>query len=233
MHDVAVRDTAAVVVDAVRRHLGSNGTLVVPAPNWDYGARRQPFDVASTPVSKMLGVVSAHVNKQPGRRRSANPIFSVAAIGARAANICDGYSTNAFGHESPWQRMFDLDADMLCLGSDFEFLTFIRYMEARFGVPYLYNKYFDVPVLDNGKPINTPVIAPLRYADLPIRYAPQRFTERCRAAGVLREVRIGDGTARALRMRLCFEVGMAALREDLHFFLDRPPAYASDRVPRL
>ena len=232
MPDVAIRDMAAAVVDTLRYHLGPAGTLVVPAPNWDYGAKRLPFDIASTPVSRALGVVSAHINALPNRRRSANPIFSVAAIGARAASICDGYTTNAFGQNSAWQRMVDLDADMLCLGSDFEYLTFIRYMESRFGVPYLYNKYFDVPVLDNGVPIATPVIAPLRYAHLPIKYAPARFTQRCRDAGVLREVEIGDGKAMAIRMQPCFELGMAALTEDIHAFLAAAPSYDAAEVPR-
>ena len=232
LHDVDIRAGAGAVVDAICHHLGPDGTLAVPAPNWDYGAKRLPFDVDTTPVTKMLGVVSTHVNALPDRVRSANPIFSVAAIGARAANICGDYSTNAFGHESPWQRMFDLDADVLCLGSDFEYLTLIRYMETRFGVPYLYNKYFDVPVIKDGVELDTPVIAPLRFADLPIRYAPARFTERCREAGILREVEIGDGKAIAVRMQPCFEVGMAALREDVHFFLDSPPPYRADQVPR-
>lgn len=232
MKGVAIRDTASETVDCLRRYLGRHGTLAVPAPNWDYGAKREPFDIATSPVTRALGVVSIHVNALPGRCRSANPIFSVAAIGALAANICDGYSTNAFGHESPWQRMVDLDADMLCLGSDFEFLTFIRYMETRFGVPYLYNKFFDVPVSDNGVAIETPVVAPLRYAHLPIRYAPERFMQRCRDAGILREVQLGDGVSMAVRMRDCFEVGMAALREDLHVFLDGPPDYQADREPR-
>lgn len=232
MHDVSIRDTAREVVDRVCLHLGPAGTLVVPAPNWDYGAKRLPFDIAQTPVTRALGVVSAHVVTLPDRRRSANPIFSVAAIGARAPIICDGYSTNAFGQESPWQRMFDLDADMLCLGSNIEYLTFIRYMETRFGVPYLYNKYFDIPVLDDGVAIDTPVIAPLRYAHLPIRYNPARFTQRCRDAGILREVPLGDGHVMAVRMRPCFEAGMAALREDMHIFLDAPPDYDNARVPR-
>ena len=232
MHGVAIRDTARTVVNGISNHLGPAGTLAVPAPNWDYGVKRQPFDIATTPVTKMLGVVSSHINGLPGRHRSANPIFSIAAVGALAANICGGYSTNAFGYDSPWQRMFDFDADMLCLGSDFEFLTFIRFMETRFGVPYLYNKYFDIPVFENGVAINTPVVAPLRYTHLPIHYSLERFTQRCRSAGILREIAVGDGMAMAIRMRSCFEVGMAALREDIHYFLQCPPDYSAGQVPR-
>ena len=67
----------------------------------------------------------------------------------------------------------------------------------------------------------------------PIRYAASRFTERCRDAGALREIEIGDGAAMAIRMKPCFDLGIAPLREDLHFFLASPPDYSAEKLPRV
>lgn len=231
--DVSVRDYPETLVAVIRDYLGSDGTLVVPAPNWDYGARGEPFDVARSPVTKMLGVVSAYMNGRPDRSRSANPIFSVAALGAQADAICAGNTANAFGYHSAWQRMFDLGADNLCFGTDFEFLTFIRYAETRFGVPYLYDKYFDVPLLDNGAPLDWPVVAPLRFAHLPIRYDPRKPEELCRKHGILRETRLGGGPVMAVRMQDFLPLAMDALAEDIHFFLAEIPAYDSTTLPRV
>ena len=37
-------------------------------------------------------------------------------------------------------------------------ISFARYMEMRYGVPYLYNKLFTTAVLDGGEPIVTPIV---------------------------------------------------------------------------
>ncbi len=231
--DVPVADYPAAVVGAVRDHLGPDGTLVVPAPNWDYGAQREPFDIERSPVSKPLGVVSAYVNELPDRQRSANPIFSVAALGANAEQICGGSTANAFGFGSPWHSMLDLEAEQLGFGTDFEFLTCIRFAEFLFGVPYLYNKYFDVPLLNDGVPVPWPVVAPLRYAHLPIRYAPEKPHALCRAHGVLREVTLGGGRVMAINIADFLRVTLEALEDDIHFFLAEVPSYSGDQIPRV
>ena len=232
LHAVAVRDYPAAVTAAIRDHLGPAGTLVVPAANWDYGAARATFDIARSPVSKPLGVIPAYVNGLAERRRSGNPIFAVAAVGPRAEAICGGNTAHAFGPNSAWQRMAGGGTDMLCFGTDFEFLTFVRYIETHAGVPYLYNKYFDVPLTDDGAPRDWPVIAPLRYHHLPIRYALDRFEARCRAAGVLRENKLGAGRVIAITMADCLAVGLEALAGDIHYFLAAPPDYVADALPR-
>ena len=93
------------------------------------------------------------------------------------------------------------------------------------------NKLFRTPVLTDGVPLDLPVVAPLRYAHCPAEHAMARFEDRLRDAGVLREAVLGGGPVKAVRMSACLEVGCAALREDLHFFLAGPPAYQDDAVP--
>ena len=131
------------------------------------------------------------------------------------------------------QVYYDLDAEALCFGTDFEFLTLIRYAEMRFGVPYLYNKYFDVPLLRDGETLDWPVIAPLRYAHLPIRYDPRKPEALCREHGILRETRLGGGPVMAVRMQDFLPVVMDALDQDVHFFLAEVPDYDSAKLPRV
>src|SRR4051794_24725901 len=44
------------IVSAVLAYLGSDGTLVVPAPNWDYGLKGIAFDIRTSPVERSMGV---------------------------------------------------------------------------------------------------------------------------------------------------------------------------------
>jgi len=231
MDDVGHGDYPAAVVAAVRAAIGPGGTLVVPAPNWDYGRLALPFDPNATPVSKALGVVSAHVAGLPGAVRSTNPIFSVAALGPRAAFICGGGTGTAFGHDSPWDRLARLDATVLMLGCDCEYLTFVRYIEHRFGVPYLYNKMFATPVIRDGREVDQATVAPLRYAHVPYTYDLGGFQDALLARGVLRQAALGGGVIGAVKMSHCFEVGIDMLKQDIHTFLAAPPDYQEGQVP--
>lgn len=231
MEGVGRDEYPAAVAGAVRAAVGPEATLVVPAPNWDYGRLAQPFDVDTTPVSKPLGVVSAYVAGLDGAVRSTNPIFSVAAIGPQAAYICGGGTGAAFGHDSPWDRMSRLDATVLMLGCDCEYLTFVRYIEHRFGVPYLYNKMFATPVIRDGCEVTQATVAPLRYSHLPYSYDLRGLQDALAARGALREVALGGGTIGAVKMSECFEVGVEMLKRDIHSFLAAPPDYQEGQVP--
>ena len=59
----------------------------------------------------------------------------------------------AFGADSAWDQLFKLNSDILFLGCDMSVCTFIRYIEFRFGVPYLYNKHFNNEICNNNKVI--------------------------------------------------------------------------------
>lgn len=231
MEDVGRDEYPAAVADVVRNAIGPDGTLVVPAPNWDYGRLALPFDPDCTPVSKPLGVVSAYISRLDGAMRSTNPIFSVAAIGPHAAHICGGGTGTAFGHDSPWDLMFRMDATVLMLGCDFEFLTFVRYIEHRFGVPYLYNKMFDTPVIRGGCEVEQATVAPLRFAHVPYSYDLRGLQDALAERGSLHEAELGGSAIRSVKMSECFEVGVEMLKSDIHTFLAAAPDYQEDQVP--
>ena len=231
LEGVALADNAARIIGILRDHLGAEGTLAVPASNWDYGRKREPFDLRRSPVTKALGVVSQQVAALPEARRSPNPIFSIAAVGAQAAFICDGGTASAMGPDSAWDRLLQLGAENLFLGCDLTYLSFVRYIEHHCGVPYIYNKLFDVPVLDDGRELALTVVTPLRYAHCPAEHDISRFEQRLRERGALRETELGGGPVKAVAMADCLRLGVEALKEDIHFFLSGPPAYATDQVP--
>src|SRR5204863_10191165 len=98
---------ADAVIDAFLAVVGPSGTAVVPTFSLadlvgEFGAW---WDPETTPSA--VGQITEVFRKRPSARRSDHPIHSVAAIGARAAEI-----TRVHRHGgvrlSPWERSFNL-----------------------------------------------------------------------------------------------------------------------------
>jgi aminoglycoside 3-N-acetyltransferase len=145
---------AMALADAVSEALGPDGTIVVPTPTTDnsdtsrthlartsgmraaelrrYRAAMPAFDPARTP-STGVGRFPEHVRLTKGALRSGHPQMSFAAVGARAKVIIDGHAMNChLGEESPLARLYDLDADVLMLGTGYDTCTALHLAEYRY-----------------------------------------------------------------------------------------------------
>ncbi|MBO21016.1 MAG: hypothetical protein CMM26_01360 [Rhodospirillaceae bacterium] len=219
------------VISGLLDYLGPKGTLAVLAPCYDYSNDNIPFDTRKSPVAHELGILSAALAARPDALRSANPTFSLAAVGPGAENICIGSNASAFGAGSAWERTVEAGAKILLLGSEFQRMTLVRFIEQRAGVPYLYVKYFQIPVFRDGIELDLPVTALLRYAHLPLQYDLSGFETLLRDANILHEAAIGGGFACALDAAQCVQAGLKALASDLHYFLASLPAYDDAELP--
>jgi len=107
--------TAVDLVRLLRRHVGSEGTIAMPA----YPLRAAPvemFDVRRTPTG--AGLVPEMFRRMPGARRSINLIHSVAAIGPNADFLVRDHhrSETPWDQRSPYARLADVDAVLVCVG---------------------------------------------------------------------------------------------------------------------
>ena len=142
------------VRDALLAALGPDGTLVVPAftpENSDtsrahrarvahlspeeadvYRARKMPpFDPDTTPCPSM-GALAECVRTTRGAVRSAHPQTSLAAIGARAAELLSGHDPHChLGERSPLARLYAADAEVLLLRVGFEVCSAFHLAEYR------------------------------------------------------------------------------------------------------
>jgi aminoglycoside 3-N-acetyltransferase len=141
------------VVEALLEVLGPGGTIVVPtqtvansdpsrwihngtgdvAPRWWPKVRDTypPFDPERTP-SRGMGVVAECVRTWPGARRSAHPVTSFAALGARSAEIVAAHPADCrLGETSPLGALDRLGASVLLLGVGFDKCTAFHLAEYR------------------------------------------------------------------------------------------------------
>lgn len=225
-------ETPRELISALIAYLGSSGTLAALAPYYDYSNKGMPFDTKSSPVSHEVGVLNAALAAHPKAQRSANPIFSIAAIGSKADDICNRSNASAFGSESAWDRVVRTDAKILLLGSSFQRLTIIRYIEQCAGVPYLYVKHFPTKIYRDNVELPFKVTALLRYPNLPISYDLSMFEKELVATNILKEVPVGGGQVKSMDALKSVRAGIKRINHDIHFFLAHPPPY-DDREPHL
>ncbi len=129
-----------VVIEAFLEHLGPQGTLAVPTLVPAGQGIRPLFDVASSPSE--MGLLTELLRKWPGAVRSDHPTHSIAAVGARATELCADHrkgwgpntpwGTDALGYNTPWDRLRAWDAWIMMLGVSFRFCTLLHHVQVRY-----------------------------------------------------------------------------------------------------
>jgi len=141
---------APAVVNALQQVVGEDGTVVMPThspgnrdpsdmehppvpESWYDTIREQmpPYRPAVTPTQGM-GAVAECFRSYPAVQRSDHPQHSFAAWGADAGFVTEDHAYEySFGKESPLARVYDLDGDVLFLGTSHSTNTSLHLAEYR------------------------------------------------------------------------------------------------------
>ncbi len=137
-----VRGGPDAVIDGFLDAVGPDGTVAVPTLcNWAPDDKHLVFerwDRESSP--SFVGSITEALRRRPEAQRSDHATHSVAAVGARAAELTEGhgsggprrspFSETAFAHESPWQRLVEWNAAYCFIGVTFRVCTMVHFVEA-------------------------------------------------------------------------------------------------------
>lgn len=127
----AIGGDAEAVVDALLDAVGDDGLLV--APTFTYDNHR--FD--GTEPGR-TGAISEGVRRHADAIRSSHPTYSVAAIGAGAAELCDGHELHAGTDvDSPLDRLAQGGGSILLIGVGHVANTTVHVGEFHAHAPYL------------------------------------------------------------------------------------------------
>ncbi len=225
-----LRQQLQTYLDIIKKLVGHNGTIVVPAFYYEYSRKRTPFNVYKSPVSKDLGLFPNFFCKQKNVVRSLNPLTSVAAIGRKAKYICGGNSAIGYGPDSPFDRLTKLKGKILLIGVGD--VTYVRYVESLVGVPYIYNKFFETPIYSKGKKVNLPVCNPVRYLNCNVLHLrPKDMQKKLEKAGLVKKVRLGNEYVRILSIEKLFAFLKTKLQKNFYYLLKNKPKFKKNSIP--
>ncbi len=200
-----------------------SGTLVLPTLcQRDKERRFETWDIERSPSD--VGAVTEAGRLYRGAIRSDHPTHSVAAIGARAAEITAGHDLAhgrpspwgpaAFGIGSPWQKLYDLDAHYLFLGTSTSCDTLAHFAQAEF---------IRSVVAEIAEDQREELAAELRdwrrdgvWPNFAFALVEEWLIER----HAMRYAEIGDATLRATRARINVDVVLEKLRHEPDWFLE-------------
>ena len=125
---------AAGLIEALLEVLTPDGTLMFPTQHVRDGS---VFDSLSTPSA--LGLVTETFRRMPGVSRSRHPYHSVAARGARAADMLRDHERSPIpdGPDTPYGRLVTQGGQVLLIGCDLNTFTLLHTVEAELKIPYL------------------------------------------------------------------------------------------------
>ncbi len=204
-------DAFQTILGAFHDVIGDEGTLVVPTFTYSF-ARREAFDPDST--ASAMGTFAEMLRLHPKSSRSHDPLFSVAALGARAQELTANMPRECFGKDSFWDRFLETDGVVCNLNLDAG-STFIHYVERCLNVPYRYDKVFPGVFVINGQTISGDAVyfcADTSNPDLEAKF--ENFDAVARSQGVVRNVRVGRGAIVAIKAADVFRVIKDGLRHD-------------------
>jgi aminoglycoside 3-N-acetyltransferase len=219
---VNINNLPKVIIKVIFDLIGPNGTVSVLSPYYEYAELKKKFYINKKHCSKKVGSINQYVTKI-SKNRSIEPIFNISSIGKKSNFITKNVSATSFGEDSAWDRLYKLNTDMIFLGCNLSVCTFVRYIESKFGVPYLYNKHFSITIKNNKQIISKYSSSLLRYKHLKIEYKLKKFQDDLKNKKILRNNNNKKLNIMAVRMQPCFERGIKNLKKDFFYFLKKNP----------
>ena len=209
---------------AFQEVVGPEGTLVVPTWNTDIAETGEPFIWEETPSK--AGVFSEYVRQHPESIRSLHPLISYTAIGQQASYICDLVAKNAYGLETPFDRLLKLNTRAISIGLRAnQTCSIVHQAEMMMGVPYRYQKEFTNPVFCNGQQVHSEYYLYVRDLDADIvKDGNEKLFQMFEEKGFeLRSVQIGGGNIESYMFTELFEACVVLLQNDIYGLLKHPP----------
>lgn len=217
-----VEGGADAVIDALLETVGENGAILMPTYStnrvevertqrevemgvtWKY--RILPYDPKETPC--WTGKIPETFRKRSGVVRSFNPTHSLAAIGAKAKELTQG-----------WKKLLENDGYILILGVDLGSCSAMHLAEERVQLPQ--------HILDKIQPPQELLErygVDLGWPEWDLGYGPYpdflKMEEPCKEYGIVKEVKIGEAVVKLLRLKELIDLYAEYLRRNPDLFYE-------------
>ena len=124
------------------------GTIIIPTFSYSF-TKKEAFDPTNT--KSEVGIFSEIFRKKKNVFRTNHPNFSFAIKGNHAKKYLKCKIDDAFGEGTVFDLFKKRDGKIICLGCDFNRITFVHHVEQSFGIKYRYLKNFYGKILFKKK----------------------------------------------------------------------------------
>ena len=205
------------IVDAIKESVGNDGTIVMPTFTYNF-FKNMPYDITNS--KSVVGVLTEYFRKQPDVSRTLHPTHCVALWG-RHKNELVRIGKGTFDKDSIFEKLHKMNCKFIFFGTPFRICTFIHYIENMHKVPYRYMKKFRGKIIAYGK----------KYEDEFLVYCKYFFffnsmlglEKHLLKKGMLKEVKVGDGTISMIEAISLFDEGFKLLDKDIYFLVKNEP----------
>lgn len=212
---------------ALRDHLGPEGLLVMPSLTYhnmssaEFLASGKPMDVRRSPSA--MGLLTEVFRRGKGVVRSPSPTHPLLAWGRDADGFLQGHelTDRPFGPTSPFARLLERDAMLLCLDVGFSSITFTHFVEDRLQetlpVPLYDQQIMTGIVIDtNARRLECPTRVLSHTANALRRES--RLIDYLTGKGTLHAARLGNSHYTWIRAGKLTEGAEDLARHGTHFF---------------
>tara|TARA_B100000212_G_scaffold340827_1_gene322391 strand:- start:224 stop:1045 length:822 start_codon:yes stop_codon:yes gene_type:complete len=217
--------------DNLMEYLGEKGTICVLTFFGDYGKKGIEFDRASSP--SLSGLFSEYIRSKRESIRSEHPIYSITSIGENAEHISGGNHLDGFGWDSPWGRLHRINSKIMNLGYGIraDGFTFMHYIENMFGVPYQYNKPYNIKTFNNGIEVKKLYTLSVRYLDYDIEYDYKYVKDKLIKENIIKNINLGSAEALLCDSCTVFEEVCKILSINRYALLEKKPNFIIGKIP--
>lgn len=211
---MATSNLKSLFVDTFFEAVGPQGTFVMPTFSYTF-PEKGVYDKKETP--SVCGILSEIVRLLPEAVRSDDPIFSVAALGGKAAAMAENVSQESFGKNSFWDRLYQDDGVVLNMNFGAA-ATYFHYVEKSLKVPYRFDKTFETLARKDGTVQVRPTIYFCRDLSRPeMENNWLDINQLAGERGVLKTVPLGRGYISLMGARGIFDLIQEAVSKDQYF----------------
>jgi aminoglycoside N3'-acetyltransferase len=187
----------------------------------------KPFDPATSPISRHMGIFPQVLLDHHGAVRSCHPTHSDAAVGAQSQWLLEGHEiSGAVGTGSPLDRIrLHPYGKIILFGVDYTRMTILHLPEYLANLPYIDKSYSD-SFPDNCEVKKDGRIITVSLAGRPGNSAGFNAVEPLlKQAGLVRETHIAQSRVRVIPAGPAVEIVVKALEKDPALLL-APPEYS-------
>ena len=211
-------------------YLGENGTICVLTFFGDYGKKGIEFDRSESP--SLSGIFSEYIRLKKILSGLNTLYIQLHQLVLRQSSYQENH-LDGFGWDSPWGRLHRINAKLMNLGYGIraDGFTFMHYIENMYGVPYQYNKPYDIKTFNNKKEVKRLYTLSVRYLGYDIEYDYKCVKEELIKKKIIKSIKLGSAVALLCSASLVFEEVCKMLTKDRYILLEKKPNFIKGTIP--